>query len=349
MKIRKPINSAPLCCADAPLIARACLALFALACLFATGCSQKAEPEKAAAEGEKGSKPESRVQHGTNGEVLIKLDAATQKLMGLETSPLNPGQLKPEVKAYGRVLDVSSLAASVAELATAEAAAQASEAELKRLTTLAAQNNASERALQAAQATATHDQTQLAATRLRLLSSWGTAIAQYKDLPGLVQSLSSLVTALVQLELPAGQPLNGEPAGARLLTLTDESQPIQAQYLGPAAFVDAQMQARGFLFLVESNQNRLAPGASVTGFISVPGEPKAGVILPRSAVVRFNSATWVYRQNGEQTFERVEVALGPPLTEGWFVSDGLKAAEKVVTVGAQQLLSEELKGQGGEE
>ena len=349
MKTRQPIHSAQGCRADAPLISCACLALVALACLLAAGCSQKSAPEQAPAEGEKGSKAESRVQHGTNGEVLIKLDAATQKLMGLETSPLNPGQLKPELKAYGRVLDVSSLAASVAELATAEAAAQASEAELKRLTTLAAQNNASERALQAAQATATHDQTQLAATRLRLVSSWGTAIAQHKDLPGLVQSLSSLATALVELELPAGQPLNGEPGGARLLTLTDESRPIRAQYIGPAAFVDPQMQARGFLFLVESNQSRLAPGASVTGFISVPGEPQAGVILPRSAVVRYNGTTWVYRQNEEQSFERVEVALGPPLTEGWFVSGGLKPADKIVTVGAQQLLSEELKGQGGEE
>jgi len=45
----------------------------------------------------------------------------------------------------------------------------------------------------------------------------------------------------------------------------------------------------------------------------------------------------------------VEVALDRPLEDGWFVGSGLKADAKVVTPGAQQLLSEELKGQGGEE
>lgn len=332
------------------MLARAAIIpLFAGTALLLAGCSSKKERDEAAGQSEKATKAESRVQHATNGEVIVKLDAATQKLMGLETRALSAGQLKPEQKAYGRVLDVASLGSLTAELIAAQAAAEASEAELKRLNTLAAQNNASERALQAAQAAAAHDRTQLEATRLRLLTSWGSPIAHRKDLTGFVQSLSSLATALVELELPAGQALSGEPKGARLLTLADGIRPIEAEYIGPAAFVDPQMQARGFLFLVESNQSRLAPGASVTGFIVLPGEPQTGVVLPRRAVVRYNGATWIYRQTNEETFERVEVALGSPLADGWFVSEGLKPDEKVVTVGAQQLLSEELKGQGGEE
>ncbi len=316
--------------------------------LLLGACSREADHDEAKAQSGETKKVE-RVQHGTNGEVIITLEPAIQKLMGLETAQLAASQLKPEVKAYGRVLDVATLAAATAELASARAAAEASQAELKRLTTLAAQNNASERALETARAAAAHDETQFEATRLRLLTAWGNTIAGRKDLPAFVQLLSSLATALVELELPAGQALEGEPSGARLLTLSDESNPVPAQYLGPAAFVDPQMQARGFLFLVESNQNRLAPGAAVTGFITLPGEPQSGVLLPRSAVVRSNGATWVYRQTGEQTFERAEVSLGPPLAEGWFISTGFKPGEKLVTVGAQQLLSEELKGQGGEE
>jgi hypothetical protein len=41
--------------------------------------------------------------------------------------------------------------------------------------------------------------------------------------------------------------------------------------------------------------------------------------------------------------------LERPLNEGWFADKDLKPQERVVVVGAQQLLSEELKGQGGEE
>jgi hypothetical protein len=70
------------------------------------------------------------------------------------------------------------------------------------------------------------------------------------------------------------------------------------------------------------------------------------VAVPRSAVLRFNGATWVYRQTSDETFERLEVALDRPLENGWFVREGLKPGEKLVTVGAQQILSEELKGAG---
>lgn len=315
-----------------------------------SGCSSKPDrDEKAPTKEEKGSEPKSRVQHGTNGEVIVKLDAATQKLMGLEISPLKAGQLEPEKKAFGRVLDVTPLVSLAADLTTAQAAAEASQAELKRLTTLTAQNNASQRALQAAQAAAAHDQAQVEATWLRLLGTWGSAIAERKDLTGFVQSLATLAAALVELELPAGESLTGVPTGARLLTLSGDSRPVQAQFVGPAPVVDSQMQGHGFLFLVESNQTRLAPGAAVTGFITLPGAPQTGVVLPRNAVVRFNGATWVYRLGGEESFERVEIALGPPLADGWFLPKGLKPEDKVVTVGAQQVLSEELKAQGGEE
>jgi hypothetical protein len=276
------------------------------------------------------------------------VDQATQKLMGLETAPLAAAKLKPEVRGYGRVLDVSPLATLVAELTTAQAASDASQAELKRLQTLAAQNNASERALQSADAAAARDQAQAASARLRLLVNWGSAIAERKDLSSFVQSLSSLAEALVQLDLPAGQPVPSQPTGARLLSLADESHPIEAKFLGSAPMVDAQMQGRGLFFLVQSNLSRLTPGAAVRGYISLPGEARSGAAVPRQAILRFSGATWVYLQTSAETFQRTEVALQAPLSEGWFVRENLKSQDKVVTVGAQQLLSEELKGQGGE-
>src|SRR4051812_45979646 len=57
--------------------------LLAFATLLA-GCSHKA-PEKAA-EAPIEKAPESRVKHGTNDEVIVTLDADTQKLMGLQTA-----------------------------------------------------------------------------------------------------------------------------------------------------------------------------------------------------------------------------------------------------------------------
>lgn len=319
----------------------ACVAALVMA--FLSTCSKKNEEAAAPAVAEK--KEESRVSHGTNGETIIKLDAETQKRMGLQTAALSAAQLSPEIKGYGRVLDAAPLAALVADLTAASAASAASQAELDRLKTLAAQNNASARALQTAEAAAVRDQTQTEAARLRLLASWGDALTTRQDLPALVRSLGSLDSALIQLNLSPDQSLKDPPTRAQIVTLSDETKPIAAQFLGPAPAVDPQVQGRGFLFLISPNSTRLAPGAAVTGYINVPGEPQSGVAVPRSAIVRFNGTAWIYVQTGEETFQRTEAKLERPLQDSWLVREGLKPGAKVVTTGAQELLSEELKGQ----
>jgi hypothetical protein len=312
------------------------------------GCARKQEePSKEGKETkpEPATETESRVKRGTNGQVTVTLDVNVQTIIGLRTEALTATDLSPELKAYGRVLDPGPLGAAVAEWVTAEAASQTSRAELTRLKTLAAQNNASERALQTAQATAVRDQAQLQAVRLRLMSSWGGAISQRDDLPDFAQSLGTLGSALVQLEVPAGQAVSAAPVSARLITLGNETNVVPAQWLGPAPSVDPQMQGRGFLFLVRPNPWGLAPGAAVTGWIQLPGEPRHGVSLPREAAIWFNGASWIYVQVSQESFERRQVSLGTPLEAGWFVPIGLKPGDRVVTVGAQQLLSEELKDQ----
>ncbi len=295
------------------------------------------------------AEPESRLKRAPNGEMVVTLDAATQKLIGLQTSPVQPAELKPELKAYGRVLEFSGLATLAADLTSAQATSEASRTQLERLKTLAAQNNASQQTLEAAQAAAVRDQTQVESARLRLLATWGSTLAQRNDLTAFIQSLASLSNALVELDLPAGQTLQDQPTGARLMTLSSNSPPVPAQFLGPAPLVDPQLQGHGFLFLVSPNPSRLTPGAAVSGFIELPGEPQHGLLLPRDAVLRFNGTTWVYLQTGDNTFQRHEVSLQAPLANGWFVREGLKPGDKVVTAAGQQLLSEELKGQGGEE
>lgn len=324
-----------------------CQLLFVWCCLAAllAGCSPpgKDAPARDAAAAAT-PEPESRVQHGTNGEVFLSLDAATQKIMGLQTTSLADAQLSPEIKGYGHVLDPSPLVMLVTDLTTAEAQSAASAAELKRVKTLAAQDNASQRALQSAEAAAVRDLALSASARARLISGWG-AIAQRDDLPAFVQSLASLDKALVQIDVPADESTN-MPAGARIVTLAQSGNPIPAKFLGPTTLVDPQMQGRGFLFLVSSNASRLLPGAAVTGFLELPGEPQTGVAVPRDAVVRLNGMTWIYVQRGDDRFQREKVELGRPVDNGWFVSKGLRAGDLVVTTGAQELLSEELKGSG---
>ncbi len=311
-----------------------------------TGCSHSGG-EPPAAPPEKSAEPESRVKHGTNGAVIVTLDADTQKIMGLQVAVLAATELSPELKGFGRVLDPATLGSTVADVLSARATAGVTQKEFARLKALAEQNNASARALEAAGAASQRDAALVESAQLRLLAVTGKAVAGREDLAGLVRSLASGDSALVRIDLPPGGNLETPPESARLLSVGDESRPVEAQFVGVPPGVDPQTQGRGYLFLVETNQSRLVAGAAVTGFLKLSGAAQAGVTVPRSAVVRVNGATWVYLQNGGDEFERVEVALDRLLDSGWFVAKELKADAKIVTVGAQQLLSEELKGQGG--
>jgi hypothetical protein len=106
------------------------------------------------------------------------------------------------------------------------------------------------------------------------------------------------------------------------------------------------MQGQGFLFLLKPNS--LPAGAAVMGWLKMPGAAKSGVVVPRPALIRHEGEVFVYLQTGNDTFQRTQIELDRPVERGWFVEEGLKPDDKVVIVGAQQLLSEELKGAGEE-
>ena len=175
---------------------------------------------------------------------------------------------------------------------------------------------------------------------------WGKAIATQPDLPGFARSFAAQDAALVRVDLPLSQSLVTPPTGGRLAALTSPEKLAEAQFLGPAPNADPAMQAQGFLFLQKPNS--LPVGAALVAWLTVPGDAESGVTVPREALLRHEGEVFVYVQTGDNMFERKEIELDRPTEAGWFVHEGLKAQDKVVTVGAQQLLSEELKGQGGE-
>lgn len=301
----------------------------------------KSEPAKDA----KDAKPESRLSRDTNGNVVVKLDQETQKLIGLKAEALTAAQLTPEIKAYGRVLDPAPLAALITELATAQAAYAASSNELARLKALSASGNASARALQAAEASELHDQLQMQSARDRLVMAWGKWVVEQPDLPAFVQTLTGLDNALIRLDLSAGQRLPAHALGARVVALSGHA--AEADVLGRALGVDPQTQGQGIMLQVKTNDTRFLVGESVTGFLKTAGDPFNGVIIPRSAMVQTDGATWIYVQSADEQFTRKQVALDHPVEDGWFITNGVVAGEKVVVTGAQSLLSEELKGSFG--
>lgn len=320
--------------AAAPLVL-----MLALAGLAA--CSRSPAPEARAAEPDTTTSSREPGVAGT-----VELDDAAQRAVGLGVEPLEAIEVTPEIKAFGRVLDPTPLATLVHDLTAAQAALDASEQELHRSRTLLKENNASERVLQAAQAAAARDRAQMTSLTDRIALGWGAALARRQNLAALIDDLTSLKAQIVRLNLPLGEALPAPPAAARLAHLTGETLSTQAELLGPAPSTDPQLQTQGLLYLVRASTMPLTPDSAVVGYLPLTGAPPLrGVRLPSSAVVRHEAGAWVYVQKDAAQFERVLLSSLQPIDGGWLVPQDLKPGERVVTSGAQILLSEELKAQ----
>jgi|ERR1043166_2507306 hypothetical protein len=290
--------------------------------------------------------PESTIKSGPEGERVLVLEQAAQARIGLKVQAVAAAAHTPEVQGFGRVLDPAPLAALATELASDEAALAASQKEFDRLNVLSTNQNASTRALQAAEATARHDQIALESVRSRLLSGWGKTIAQEKDLAGFTKPLVALESAVVRVDLPANEALSGVEilAHKARIEVAGKSS-VAAQWLGPAPNVDPQFQGKAFLFLTTAGAGNLLPGMAVSAYLPLQAAPLNGFVIPDSAVVRRGGQTWVYVQNANDNFTRRKISLDWPLDKGWFVTQGVNASDRIVIQGAQALLSEEFKYQ----
>lgn len=67
--------------------------------------------------------------------------------------------------------------------------------------------------------------------------------------------------------------------------------------------------------------------------------------MPKEAVVWWQGRAWIYMQRDAERFARRELPTDSPVPGGWFVADAISPDQRVVTKGAQQLLSEEFRAQ----
>jgi hypothetical protein len=108
--------------------------------------------------------------------------------------------------------------------------------------------------------------------------------------------------------------------------------------------VNAQIQGISYLYLIPSRPG-FDVGMNLTVLVPV-GTPVRGVTIPGSAVVWWQGKAWLYEAISPTTFTRREVTTENPVTGGYFVPGStFTSGTKVVTAGAQALLSEEFRSQ----
>ena len=291
------------------------------------------------------------------GQLVLKLDPATQQRIGIETAPVRPTPYREELRAYGTVLDLTRLTELTNSYAAAKAQAQIAQAKLEASRTAFEraqrlykdQQNVSAAQLQAAEAAFRSDQAALAAaeSQIRTLAvtarqEWGPVLGQALATgTSEVQRLIEREEFLVQVTLPPGVILGSPPASATVEVPSRSRAGLR--YVSPATRTDPRVQGMS-LFYTAAGDSGLLPGMNVLAFL--PSDKTVeGAAVPDAAVVRWQGKDWVYVRTDDQTFARREIVADLPAPDGGYVVRGLPADAEVVTRGAQILLSEELKSQ----
>jgi RND family efflux transporter MFP subunit len=156
--------------------------------------------------------------------------------------------------------------------------------------------------------------------------------------------LTRLDHLLARIDLPVGTPLSSAMNTVKILPSGYENQPpISGQRLGFAPITDPKTQTTSILFRLGAARFGLRPGLSVTAYLDVPGNSREALLIPQSAVVRYGGRSFVFLQTAPETFLRQEISIDQPVPDGYIVTTGLRKGDRIVTLGAETLLSEEFK------
>lgn len=297
----------------------------------------------------------SRVE-ATDAGVVVALDEATRRRLGVRLELPKPATLPARVAAPGEVLVLDDLVDAQSRILVAGAHARAARADLgfaraawarTRRLYRQAQNASAEalqearRRLDAARAALDVARSEQAAARRAARQRFGPVLAGWlEEEKSPLGDLLSGRTVLVRASLPAATA--AAPSGAAADVELPDGRVLAGHLVSEAPRVEPRFQGRAFLYRVPGARG-VPAGTSVTVHVPV-GPPRQGVVLPRSAVVfdQGRAFVWVLRPEG---LVRRGVSTEAPVPGGFFVSTGLARDARIVVQGAQLLLSESRRGE----
>jgi hypothetical protein len=291
-----------------------------------------------------------------NGETVLAFDAAAQKTNGIVTASLIQTRKSVEGQATGVVLQLQPLLdlktsynTASTDLAKAQATARASLAEYERLRQLNQDGkNASDRAVEAARAASENDAALVrnAEQSLVILKSstrlhWGPVVANWLEQgsPQLDALLEQRAFLLQVTSASSGSSTTPQQVTVQYADGTHSS----ARLISVLPQLDPRLQAPSLLYNVAAHPG-LIPGINLAVFLP-SGPERNGWIVPSSAVVWWQGKAWCYVEESPGKFTRKAVATSNPVANGWFVTEGIDSDARIVTIGAQTLLSEEFRSQ----
>lgn len=278
------------------------------------------------------------------------------------------GELEPRLPPADRLNYMTQLATARADLNSSIASVTAAQSAYDRARVLNADDkNVSDRALEQAAATLASEQAKERAARANVASletslapggttgdrplraERGGEVVEILAQPGeaIEQGAPVLRVArfdrlLVRIDLPVGEQADS-PTALVVPAGFETKPPIRAVRVAVAPATDPHTQGISLLYRLEKTTFGLRPGTAAAAFLPMAGQAPTGVLIPGSAVVQQDGRIWAYVQAGADRFVRRPVATDVPASGGYLMAAGFTPGERVVTTGAQSLLSEEFK------
>jgi hypothetical protein len=284
------------------------------------------------------------------------------------------GVLEPRLAPADQINFTNQLATARAEQTAAKSSVATADAAYERARILNADNkNVSDRALEEARSRLASEKARLqtatdsVALLERSLRAGGPANSQQLKLaqsgevtevsaqpgeavePGAaILRVASFDQLLARIDLPVGEQVPSATS-ARIVVTGYEHQPITAERVGLSTGTQPAAPQQSVLFRFHNTIPGLRPSLAATAHIPVAGSSRTGVVIPTSAVVRTGGQAFAYVQIAEGQFVRKPVAVDQPTADGYLTTSGFAAGDRIVTQGAQMLLTEEFKSRLAEE
>ncbi len=271
----------------------------------------------------------------------VTLTAEQIKKLGLVTEAVKSIDYTEETAGYGVVVAHEAIAQAVAELVTARATANLSQSAWSRVKRLAGTPGAVSADVEEAAANkAEVDAAALTLTIQRMSSTLGMNPPwKAGENNATLRELAGGHIKLVRVTFPLGALSGAIPASLRAAHIgvgkPHEGWTMTKVWDAPA---DASVPGRSFFALLKGSDagegERLLVWAPIG--VAVPG-----VVVPLAAAVMSDGRYWCFVEEKPGTFVKSEIDTARTVAEGYFVTAGVAAGERVVTVAAGQLLAHE--------
>jgi hypothetical protein len=294
-----------------------------------------------------------------NGEVILTMDEQAQKRIGIEVGVLAGSSNRPQAEVPATVLSPQDLATFRNGYVTAQSQIEKNRVDIevarkqytRAKSLFDSDQNISAKTLESAEGNlrALETEQHAAEQQLKLQGSmaeqqWGGVVGKWAmDGSPELDGVLGMHEVLIQVTFPFDQ---NYAAPKTILVEVPGRTRAHASLISAFPRVDPRIQGRSYLYTAPA-QPDFTPGVNLVSHLTV-GNSTLGVVVPASAVVWSEGKAWAYLQTAARQFSRREVPTDSPLDAGYFVRTGFSAESKVVTRGAQSLLSEEavLEGYG---